>query len=1194
LQRRYRRRETLLQKGDSRKLSDFGQIKVVAIWPPFRLGRDGMRITNDWEKSEMNVGLIRFGGEASRHALIGAALAFTMAGAAVAQDQPESSAAAPEEIVVTGSRIKSNDVTSANPLTVVTAAQIQQTEAITAEQFLRKIPEIDFSGGISSNDNNGGVGASEVGLHNLGPQRTLVLINGLRFPYTDTGGSYAAVDLNNIPVSMIDHVEILRDGASSIYGADAIAGVINIITKQNYNGFEVGGSVGSTTYNDGTNYSSYATLGQTFDRGSILINLSYNHRDAIPASDRSWAVDQRPNEPINGYDNISSRITGANVSFPGFGKYYFGHGIGSAIADGDAYTLGNPLDAVAYGGGKLTPGDVAIPGAGVYFNYLPTEYLTGSLDEKQANFTGHYDITDGITAVFDGFYTNRDSQEELNPEPLGANVFTPKFPQGLLLPAYYQQTVGGPLLANPYFPKALYRSLEGANPSTTTQLAMYTRRFEDGPRVYTEDVNTYRFHFGFEGTVYDDYNWEVGYYYGRSESTDRVANEVNFDHLEKLVGLIPCGADAAQGCSIANFLGYNTLTKAQAAYLVFDNTDTNGYGESTAFGNISGPVPLIPELPGGPIKASIGFEYRTENGFDSPDSIVAQGDSTVSASPTSGGYTVGSGYIEVKAPVLKDLPFVKSFDVDASSRYDYYSTFGRALTYKAGIDYAVSDDFRLRGANSTGFRAPQIKELYGGQFQTAPGGDDPCATGGAYAFTPACLKVNGGNPGNLTQINQLSAIAGGNSSLKPETSQSWSIGGVFTPTVVPNFSFAVDYYTILVRNEISSYDANGLLASCYGGVQYVISQAASCALITRQGKNGTGNLGFVYTLNGNIADENTSGIDFETSYGFDAEAVGIPGGGHFTVNGSGTYLLADDLAGLGAGFSPCSGSKGCSQYAGTFSNTDAGAGGGEPRWKATLTLGYSQDDWSFQWTTRYYGGVHASPDNAGNNCAYQQYGLSATCPTVGAGDYPGNEAAGIFYHDIAIGYNHDNITVIVGVDNLFDKDPPYLTANGDVYIGDAGYDAVGRMCYLKTTVKFGGGEPSAPPAAPYVPPAPTPVAPAPVAHSYMVFFDFNKSDLTPDAVKIVAQAAANAGPAKVTKIDVTGHTDTVGSDAYNMRLSRRRAESVAAELEKDGVPASEIAIFAKGKHDLLIPTGDGVKEPQNRRVQIVYDAGAMS
>jgi outer membrane protein OmpA-like peptidoglycan-associated protein len=151
-----------------------------------------------------------------------------------------------------------------------------------------------------------------------------------------------------------------------------------------------------------------------------------------------------------------------------------------------------------------------------------------------------------------------------------------------------------------------------------------------------------------------------------------------------------------------------------------------------------------------------------------------------------------------------------------------------------------------------------------------------------------------------------------------------------------------------------------------------------------------------------------------------------------------------------------------------------------------------------------------------------------------------------------------------------------------------------RMFGVSLKYRFGGPDEEAAPAAPYVqPPAQAP-APAPVAHSYMVFFDFNKSDLTPDAVKIVDQAAANAGPAKVTRIDVTGHTDTVGSDAYNLRLSRRRAESVAAELESKGVPSSEIAIFAKGKHDLLVPTGDGVREPQNRRVQIVYEGGAMS
>ena len=172
-------------------------------------------------------------------------------------------AAPMEEIVVTGSRIRTSDVTSSAPLTVVSAETIAKSDAITVEQFLRKLPDIDASGGsITSNDNNGGLGAAQISMRNLGAPRTLVLVNGLRFPYTDTQGSTSAVDINNIPTAMIDHVEILRDGASSIYGADAIAGVVNFITKKNYNGLDVGGSFGETSYGDGQRYSANLTLGR--------------------------------------------------------------------------------------------------------------------------------------------------------------------------------------------------------------------------------------------------------------------------------------------------------------------------------------------------------------------------------------------------------------------------------------------------------------------------------------------------------------------------------------------------------------------------------------------------------------------------------------------------------------------------------------------------------------------------------------------------------------------------------------------------------------------------------------------------------------------------------------------------------------------------------------------------------------------
>src|SRR5271167_1829511 len=172
-----------------------------------------------------------------------------------------------ETIVVTGSRLETTDAASANPITIVTSEEIAKEAATTLEQVLMKLPFVDFNGGVTANSANGGHGASEVGLRNLGPQRTLILLNSQRFPFTDTQGTVDAVDLDNIPVSMIDHIEVLRDGASSIYGADAVGGVINIITKQHADGVEIGGSVGETSYGDGLRHSVYSTVGADFDRG---------------------------------------------------------------------------------------------------------------------------------------------------------------------------------------------------------------------------------------------------------------------------------------------------------------------------------------------------------------------------------------------------------------------------------------------------------------------------------------------------------------------------------------------------------------------------------------------------------------------------------------------------------------------------------------------------------------------------------------------------------------------------------------------------------------------------------------------------------------------------------------------------------------------------------------------------------------
>jgi len=964
---------------------------------------------------------------------------------ALAQSAPQT-----ETIEVTGSRIKNTDAASANPITVVTSEEINKTEAVTVEQFLRKLPDIDFTGGISQNDDNGGNGASNLGLRNLGPQRTLILVNGQRFVNTDAQGSATAVDLNNIPTSMIDRIEILRDGASSAYGADAIGGVINIITKQHFNGVEFGGGVGETSYGDGLRYNVYSTVGADVDRGNILINVSHDHQDQIIAGDRSWAVDEHNLAGIDSFDSASGRVNGAQgVVNPGGdpatggATRYFWYGAGSAAGStapvvansAAAAALGNPIAGGVFAGGKLPPGDFVIPGfSEVLYDYLPTEGLLAGLDRTQVNFTSHYDLAPNITALFEAFYTDRQSSELLNPEPVGAGTPTPQFPNAFLIPVML--STGGFNPANPT--TAAYgvaNNIAGYNPAAlfgaanvNTPVALSTRRFENGDRIYTDDINTSRLRVGLEGTLWSNYDWQVGYLYGKSAAAYSIANEANFFHISQELGINPCGTATAQGCSVANFFGTNTLTPAQAKYMIFDNTSQSTLELQDAYGNIAGPVY---QLPAGPLNAAFGFEYRTDSIDNTPNPVVSQGDAAVFQLPTAGSYATSSVYGELNIPMLSNLPFVKALTGDVSSRYDYNTIFGRALTYKVGLDYAIDDDFRLRGNHSTGFRAPQVKELFAGAQGASPQGGDPCASNPTSAQCQADFRASG-LAGTVVPpgITQLPVIQGGNPDLKPETSQEWTFGTVVTPHWVPGLTVTTDYYTVLVRNEISTYDPVALLNACYNGVAYVVSQAQACKFVNFGHRAADGSLPLINVLNTNIGDELTSGIDFTAAYDFDAAKVYLPVPGHITLNGSVNYLLEDTTSAQGVSI----------KNAGTF-NADLGGGSAEPRWKALAGLTYAQDSWSADFNERYFGGVH--------NVS------TATAPGTGTppGDYPGNEAAGVFYSDVSFSYKYKNINVTVGVDNLFDKDPPFIQSTTPA-LGDAGYDYTGRFIYTKMSVKF--------------------------------------------------------------------------------------------------------------------------------------------
>jgi iron complex outermembrane receptor protein len=920
-----------------------------------------------------------------------AALMWNFAGVAPAAAQQ-----AVETVEITGSRIKNPNVESPAPIATMSAEDIAATKATSVEDVLTHMGIGDFSGGFSANSNNSGSGSSVVGLRNLGSARTLVLVNGQRYVSTDFQQASTAVDLNNIPMSMIDHIEVLKDGASSVYGADAIGGVINIITKSHATGVTADSYIGGSEHGDGFTWSLDSTMGANSDRGNLLVAVGADSRDPIKQTARDWSKNLYIGTSAEGGNLISSRLP---VPTSGSTAY---------LANGQTVNLHDPNSA------NLIPNTVYLPGFGkTYYNLDSYPLLQGSLDRKQLNMTGHYDLTDDVTAIVEGFYTDRNSQEQLNPEPLASSSTTALYP-GLVIPA-----------SNPYN-------------HTGQNIPINWRSQELGPRVYKDDVQTYRTRFGLTGTAFKDYDWEVGYVYGQSDATYRVDNSVNYYHLGQLTGQFAC--DNAPGCSQGNFFnGVNTLTSDQANYLKYTDTHNSQLVQRYGYANFGGPVY---QLPAGAIKGSVGIEQRTESEWDHPDSVRSAGQGDYDAAPTQGAYHVFSSYGELAIPILKNLPGAQEVSATLSMRDDDYSNFGQRITWKGGLNYQITEDIRLRGGYGKGIRAPSVKELYAGKTQgyiTANNGD-PCDTakgtaGGGYAGSATCvaaLKNVGINPttyqSELDQTSaapQMAVIDGGNTALKPETAHTATIGTVLTPRFIPHLSVATDYYSVHIKDAImdggyaNSY-LDTLLAQCYGPAQ----NTGACNMITRS--TVTGDIGTVQSPNTNFGYERMRGIDWDVNYDFKAEDVALPTSGMFNISAQVNYLISD-VQELPGGATV--------KQQGTFSSSV-----GEPQWKGILGVDYHQDDWGVHWDTRYIGAM--------NNLANRSTAF-------------GNYANEIFYHDISASYNLKDLAgvksvkVTVGIDNLFDRDPPYISSSdGSNSLSAAGYDYTGRFFYMRLSAGF--------------------------------------------------------------------------------------------------------------------------------------------
>ncbi len=889
-----------------------------------------------------------------------------------------------EQITVTGSQIR-QDTSSNTPITVITSKQLQESNTVTLDQYLQRIPEFGQQG-VSANQNAGGEGVSFIDLRNLGVTRTLVLIDGHRMVESGTD-TVNAVDLNNIPVSMIDHIEILRDGASAIYGSDAIAGVVNVILKKHFDGVLTTGQVGFSDKHDALAYDLSGTAGKNFDRGNVLFNFEYSRRDPLPQDRRPWA--ENKSLPDGTQSLGSTRTFGGFVQNP------------TAF---DVVTNRQGIADEAFGNGVFLPFNAVRDD--LHLNDY--QYLNPELERRSFNALGHYDILPNVTLNADVLLTNHDSQQQLGPDAEGGDVVTLRYPNGFVIPA-----------SNPYNPYGV-------------DVVDRTRRLEVGNRQYNEEGTTYRLGASLSGTILDRYDWEGGYKYGASKDEFSFTNQYDQTHILQVSGYLPCGpGDAALGCSVGNFFGPNTLTPAQARYIGFTQVNKVDVYQDYWFAKVTAPVV---RLPAGPLSFALGGEIRRESGSYVPDSRIVDGDGDFDQKVTAGGYNVKEGYLELKIPLLKDMLYTKELSVDGAARYSGYSDFGNAETWNVSVAYAPTQDIRFRFNTGTGFRAPNVTDLYAGQYEAANTVNDPCdinvglrrSNGVVAANCNRVIGASGLSPANFVQQQtQLYTYVGGNPNLQPETSRQLNLGTIVTPRWTPSLSVTVDYYRVKIANQIAVPDAQTILNSCYSSTDLSSPQ---CLLV---GARSGGQLTTVNAINANAGFVNTDGLDFGFNYGLPLRRLGLPdGAGRLDFSNLDTLILSyeeqlpngdirNDLGRI-------------------ISTTTPQA---FTRFKATSSVTYSQPKWSLQWTVRYIGPAknYVSPGEP-EDTSY------------------GGSVSEIVYHDVVGSYTlkvlpKTALTLIAGIDNVFDRDPPFYL-DGSTNSLTNSYDYLGRFYYFKVAARF--------------------------------------------------------------------------------------------------------------------------------------------
>ena len=882
-----------------------------------------------------------------------------------------------EKIQVTGSRIKRTDMETSSPVTLIGADDIKAMGASSIDGVLQKMTA---ASGAMTNPavNNGSGGNARVDLRGLGAQRTLVLVNGRRMINSGTGAA-STVDLNTIPVSMIKQVEVLKDGASAVYGTDAVAGVVNIILKDDFEGLDMNVNSAITGEGDATENSFDFTVGSSFDKGNIVIGMQYTDRGKAKQSDRDFS-DCPISEGANGLN-----CNGGSVYAEG------GH-IWQDGTIGDVNKAGESVDA---DGNPITSGlahqDNGLSGLGGLhpftdadrYNFAPDSYLYTPMERLNLTGLATYELSDETRLFTEFTYTKRWSEQQMAAQPIWFG-FT------------YDESMGDSLLGQTYNSKVdrdgdgiADRDADGNYITETANYAygdkiFYGRRMSDtGARYFEQSVDTVRAVIGADGFI-GDYSWDVSANFGRNDSVDKLSNLHN---IGSLTDSIMYTNDEGQVVGTFNPLDQNAWTSEGFRRNVYTEVNNGGSQLFILAASVSGE---LFELPAGYAAFAAGVERRQEKAWYTPDSLTAQGlANDPMVEPTSGGFDVNEAYVEFALPLLADAPLAQNVELSAAIRAFDYSTFGSDETWKLGLTWKVNDELMLRSVVSTAFRAPTVSELYSGN-------------------SPSFEQVE--YPGAQ---DQAEVTVGGNSSLTPEEADTLTAGIVYEPEWFEGFSMTLDYYDIEIENAIATVDNQYIVDQC---LKTDANNGSALCNSANVSIDSTGRIIFNNQLQ-NIGSEKTSGIDLNLSYSF--EAAGL----NWKAGLDTTYL--DEYVVQVTG-EPV-------DYAGVITS----GSGGYADLKSNLTINVAGDNWDAQYQARYIAGMDSFACIGDEDSCY-----APTTPTV-------------IYHDISGSYLiNDSITLSAGVNNLFDKQPPYYTGNNDSNTDPYTYDVLGRRFHAGINVKF--------------------------------------------------------------------------------------------------------------------------------------------